>query len=224
MSGAGRVIDPELSRLAEDHLVQLRDQLQERGFGGRVGFGERPALLVVDFVRGFTDERSPLASDFGPELRATRLLIDAARAVPAPVLFSIPLAESGPWARKIPANDLLVYGSEWVKVDERLAVAQSDVMLAKKYASCFFGTDLATQLVGHAVDTLLIAGCTTSGCVRATAVDACSLGLHTVVVADAVGDRAPLSHRASLFDIDLKYGDVVALELALGYLRDVAAS
>jgi nicotinamidase-related amidase len=93
------------------------------------------------------------------------------------------------------------------------------MLLVKKYASCFFGTDLAARLVTRQVDTLLITGCTTSGCVRATAVDACSLGLHTIVVQEAVGDRAELPHIANLFDIDAKYGDVVDLQDALGYLE-----
>jgi nicotinamidase-related amidase len=93
----------------------------------------------------------------------------------------------------------------------------------KRYASCFFATDLATRLISRGIDTLLIAGCTTSGCVRASAVDACSLGLHTILVEDAVGDRAPLSHLTSLFDIDAKYGDVVTLDAARDYLSSAAS-
>jgi nicotinamidase-related amidase len=93
------------------------------------------------------------------------------------------------------------------------------MLLVKKYASCFFGTDLAARLVTRQVDTLIITGCTTSGCVRASAVDACSLGLHTIVVQEAVGDRAELPHIANLFDIDAKYGDVVQLDEALTYVQ-----
>jgi nicotinamidase-related amidase len=215
--------DAELFQLIDEHLRGMRERLEARGFGGRVGFGGHPALLVVDFVRGFTDERTPLGSDFAAEVDAGRRLVDGARAAGAPVLFSIPLEEAGLWSRKIPANDLLVEGSEWVVIDERLAPAPADLILPKRYASCFFGTDLATRLVSRGVDTLLIAGCTTSGCVRATAVDACSLGLHTIVVEDAVGDRAALSHRAALFDIDAKYGDVVTLAAGLRYLAEIGA-
>ena len=214
----GQLIAPELERLVDEHLGDLRERLTARGFGGRVGFGRRPAVLVVDFVRGFTDVRSPLAGGFDREVDASGRLVDAARAAGAPVLFASPLRESGLWARKIPSNDLLEQGSEWVELDGRLRPGPDDLLLPKSYASCFFGTDLATRLVSRGVDTLVIAGCTTSGCVRATAVDACSLGLHTIVVEEAVGDRAPLSHRVALFDIDLKYGDVVQLETALGAL------
>jgi maleamate amidohydrolase len=222
MCGAGsdrkRVNDETLIAAVDQHLSEVSERLRGRGFGGRVGYGSRPAVLVVDFVRGFTDQRSPLAADFGAEVDAARTLADGARAAGVPVLFTIPIEESGLWSRKIPANNLLVEGSEWVLVDERLAPQPGDLMVPKKYASCFFGTDLATRLVSRAIDTVLIAGCTTSGCVRATAVDSCSLGFHTIVVRDAVGDRTPLSHRVTLFDIDAKYGDVVPLPSVLGYL------
>src|SRR3989440_10242006 len=101
----------------------------------------------------------------------------------------------------------------------RLERRPREMLRVKKYASCFFGTDMAARLVTRQVDTLIITGCTTSGCVRASAVDACSLGLHTIVVQEAVGDRAELPHIANLFDIDAKYGDVVDLQDALGYLE-----
>jgi nicotinamidase-related amidase len=215
-------IDPELERLADEHLTELKDTLKGRGFAGRVGFGERPAILVVDLIRGFTDERSPLAADYSAELAVTRELLVAGRQAGVPVIFAQAVAEQGIWSRKIPANDILAEGSEWLQIDPRLEPEPDDMLLPKKYASCFFGTDLPSRLVSRSVDTLLVAGCTTSGCVRASAVDACSLGLRAIVVEDAVGDRAPLSHRASLFDIDAKYGDVVPSDEALEYLRGLA--
>jgi maleamate amidohydrolase len=191
------------------HLAEMAAALRARGMGGRIGFGSRPALLVVDLVRGFTDPAAPLAHDLAAEIAVTRTLLDAARGAGVPVIFSIPIAEGGLWSRKIPSNDMLVPGSEWVQVDERVAPIDGETLLQKSYASCFFGTDLPSRLIARGVDTLILAGCTTSGCIRATAVDACSLGLHTIVVEDAVGDRAPLSHKVALFDIDAKYGDVV---------------
>jgi nicotinamidase-related amidase len=218
----GRVNEAELEARVAQHLAGLAEKLRSRGFGARVGFGRRPALLVVDFVRAFTDEHSPLGADFAGPVAAARELVAAAHAAGAPVLCTVPVEESGGWARKIPANDMLVPGSAWVALDERLAATGSELLVSKRYASGFFATDLATLLVSRGVDTVLIAGCTTSGCVRASAVDACSLGLHTIVVADAVGDRAPLSHRISLFDIDTKYGDVVALNEATDYLASCA--
>jgi maleamate amidohydrolase len=206
---------PELETAVAERLAALRAELRERGLGGRVGFGERPALLVVDLVRGFTDPSSPLGSDLDAAVAASAELVRAARAAGAPVIVATPLAEQGVWSAKIPANDLLAPGSEWVEPDPRLGVEPGDRLLSKTYASCFFGTDLTTRLLSRGVDTLLICGCSTSGCVRASAVDACSSGLRTIVVAEAVGDRAPLSHRIALFDLDLKYADVVGLADAL---------
>jgi maleamate amidohydrolase len=208
---------------ALEEYTRLRQEFRDKGFGCRVGFGQRPALLVIDFQTGFTDLRSPLAGELDSQLAATNALLEPARAADIPVIFSTvaydtELQEAGIWIRKIPSNRWLVEGSEWVQVDARLSQRPQEMTLVKKYASCFFGTDLAARLISRRIDTLIIAGCTTSGCVRATAVDACSYGFHTIVVEEAVGDRAALPHAASLFDIDAKYGDVVELADAVGYL------
>ena len=208
--------------------ARLREEFRAKGFGSRVGFGERPALLAVDFITGFTDLRSPLAGDLDGQLAATNALLERARAAGIPIIFSTvaydaELQEAGVWIRKIPSNKWLVEGSEWVEVDARLGQLPNETTLVKKYASCFFGTDLAARLVSRRVDTLIITGCTTSGCVRATAVDACSYGFRAIVVEEAVGDRAELPHAASLFDIDAKYGDVVGLDEAIGYLGRVGS-
>jgi maleamate amidohydrolase len=208
---------------AVEQYAALREEFRSKGLGGRVGFGSDPAILVVDLIRGFTDQRSPLAGALETQLKATNELLEVARRSDVPVIFSTvaydpDLQEAGLWIRKIPSNNRLVEGSEWVEVDPRLNRRPNEMLLVKKYASCFFGTDLASRLLSRRVDTLLITGCTTSGCVRASAVDACSYGFHTIVVEDAVGDRAELPHLASLFDIDSKYGDVVGLAEAVNYL------
>lgn len=213
----------ELTAHVEQELQTLHGQLQEKGFAGRVGFGRRPAVIVVDFIRGFTDTRSPLGGALDAEVTAARRVLDVARERELPVVLSTvtydpALEQAGVWGDKIPSNSWLVEGSEWVDFDERLGRTTTDSVLAKRYASCFFGTDLSSRLVSQGVDTLVITGCTTSGCVRATAVDACSLGFRPIVVRDAVGDRAPLSHLISLFDIDLKYGDVIGLDEAVSEL------
>lgn len=211
---------------AVEEYERLRTEFRAKGLGGRIGFGKRPALLVIDLIRGFTDKRSPLAGDLHAQLQATQQLLTHAREADVPVIFSTvaydaDLQEAGKWIRKIPSNSWLVEGSEWVELDERLGRRDDEMLLVKKYASCFFGTDLAARLISRGVDTVVIVGCTTSGCVRATAVDACSYGFHTVVVEEGVGDRAELPHLASLFDIDNKYGDVVNLEDASSYLQHV---
>lgn len=209
-----------------EQYAETFDFYLKKGFASRVGFGRRPALLVIDFIRGFTDEQCPLASDLTSQLAATTELLAAARDKGVPVLFTTvsydpELQEAGLWIRKIPSTSYLVEGSEWVELDERLARQPGESLVVKKYASAFFGTDLVARLVSRGIDTILLAGCTTSGCIRASAVDACSLGFHTIVVQEAVGDRAELPHLANLFDIDAKYGDVVQLADALDYLRRV---
>lgn len=212
-----------------EQFAEVFDFYVRKGFASRVGFGRRPAVVVIDLIRGFTDEQCPLASDLTSQLDATRELLAAARSRGVPVLFTTvaydpELQEAGLWVRKIPSNSYLVEGSPWVELDERLERRPGESLVVKKYASSFFGTDLVARLVSRGVDTVLLVGCTTSGCVRATAVDACSLGFHTIVVEDAVGDRAELPHFASLFDIDAKYGDVVGLQEALAYLSGLPAA
>lgn len=195
----------------------------ERGFRGRVGFGVRPALLIIDLIRAFTDPRSPLGCDLEGAVAATRDLLDKARAAMIGVHFTTTAyvegyADAGLFIRKVPSLALLRAGDPAVEIDGRLQPLPNECVWCKKYASAFFGTALAAALTATGVDTLLIAGCTTSGCVRASAVDACQHGFRPIVVREAVGDRAPAPHEANLLDIDAKYGDVVSLDEALNYL------
>lgn len=184
--------------------------------GGRVGLGRRPAVLVVDLVRGFTDPASPLGADLDEVVAATRVLLDEARAVGMPIVFTtIAFApdgvEGGVWRRKMPGLDRLVEGSPLVEVDERLARRESEPLVVKRAASAFTATGLTSLLVSLGVDSLIVTGATTSGCVRATVVDACMAGYPTVVPVEGVGDRHAAAHDANLFDIDAKYGDVIPL-------------
>lgn len=209
---------------AVNEYNRLRAEFKEKGLGGRMGFGSRPALVVVDVIRGFTEAQSPLASDLDTQVEATQRLLALARKSGLPVVFSTvaydaDLQEAGKWIKKIPSINWLVEGSQWVEVDERMDRRDNEMLLVKKYASCFFGTDLAARLISRDVDTVILVGGTTSGCIRATAVDSCSYGFNTIVVEEGVGDRADLPHLASLFDIDSKYGDVVSLEDASTYLE-----
>ncbi len=196
---------------------------RQRGLAGRVGFGERPAIVVVDMINGFTDPGSPLGSNLDAEVAATAALLAAARAARAPIHFTtIEYQDDGsggvPFVTKIPAIRTLRPGSRLVAVDERLAPAAGEIVWTKQGASAFFGTALAGTLTSRRVDTVLLAGCTTSGCVRASAIDSCQHGFRTIVVREAVGDRAREPHDANLFDMDAKYADVVGLAEALAYL------
>lgn len=200
---------------------------RERGYGERIGFGAKPAVLVIDMIRAFTESESPLSSDLTPQIDAINALLPAARGAGAAVIHTTvaydKAIEAGIWIRKVPTHKWLQEGTEWVEADPRMSREPEDQWLVKKYASCFFGTDLASRLISTGVDTVLITGCTTSGCVRATAVDACSYGFRAIVVEQCVGDRAELPHLASLFDVDAKYGDVVSAEEAHAYLDGLAA-
>ena len=193
------------------------------GFGEAGGFGRRPALIVVDLSRGFTDPASPLGAEMDDVVAATRTMLDAAREAGLPVVFTTVVYDdaneraAAVFLRKVPALRVLQPGSEWIEVDPRLGRRADEPVLSKAFASAFFGTPLAAILAGH--DCLLVCGATTSGCVRATVVDALQHGLMPVVPRECVGDRWPAAHDASLFDIEHKHGDVVALADAVAQVR-----
>jgi maleamate amidohydrolase len=195
------------------------------GFGSPVARGARPAVVVVDLSRGFTEERFPTGSDLAAAVAATRRVLEAARAAGAPVVFTTIAFAPGDgervaWIRKVPGLSVLAEGSEAVELDPRLERRADELLLAKKGASAFFGTGLAGRLRSLGVDTAVVCGATTSGCVRATVVDAVQHDFPTLVVREAVGDRAQAPHEANLFDMDAKYADVVALDEALAYLTN----
>jgi len=203
------------------------DLFKQRGFGIKIGFGERPALIIIDMLKGFTDSSMPLGANLDKQIEAQKPLLDVAHERDIPVIFSTVIYEdrdfkdAGLWAVKMKGTLTLKAGSEAVKIDPRLDMRASDSLLVKKYASCFFGTDLVQRLMNQRVDTLIITGCTTSGCVRATAVDAVQNGFRPMVVREAVGDRSKPAHDQSLFDLNDKYADVVGLDETLQYMRTV---
>ena len=198
------------------------------GFGGRGGHGFRPALIVVDMTLGFTDPESPLACDLEEPVANIARLLEAARVAGIPVVFTtVAYKESdkltaAAFIDKVPALLTLEAGSRWAGIDPRIAPRESEPVLNKLFASGFFGTPLGALLTAAGVDTLIVTGASTSGCVRATAVDALQYGFRPVVPREAVGDRNPDAHEANLCDIDAKYGDVLGVEEALAYLRGLA--
>ena len=194
-------------------------------FGQSLGWGRNPLLLVIDITRAFTEPDRPLGSDATPVVTAANKLIEAARAGKLPVMFTrvayenADLSDAGLWSKKIGSLGDLVDGGEGVEMDKRLDVRDTDPVLTKKYASCFFGTDLASRLTSSGIDTLVICGLSTSGCIRATAVDAIQLGFRPIVVEDAVGDRWQDAHDQSLADLVAKYADLEATETVIQKLR-----
>jgi nicotinamidase-related amidase len=196
--------------------------------GEPVTLGERPAVLVVDFSCGFTDPASTLGADLTAEVLATKRVLDAARANERPVVFTTigydaSLQDGGLWLAKVPALGELQVGGHWVEVDPRLERRGNEPVVLKKGASAFFGTNLASILIANRVDSVVLCGATTSGCVRATAIDLLQLGWPTIVLRECVGDRALAPHEANLFDIQAKYADVVSVDEAIAYIERVGA-
>ena len=192
--------------------------------GEKVTLGERPGVLVVDFSCGFTDPECALGSDLTDEVEATKRLLDAARARGLPVVFTTigfeeSLTDGGLWLQKVPSLGALQLGGRWVEIDPRLERRPDETVIVKKGASAFFGTNLVAVLNALRVDTVVLCGATTSGCVRATAIDLLQNGWPTVVPRECVGDRALAPHEANLFDIQAKYADVVSLDEALAYVE-----
>jgi maleamate amidohydrolase len=200
------------------------------GFHGQVGFGERPALVVVDMNVAFTDPSSPLACPLDGVVAAIQELLRESRAAGFPVVYTtVAYDEEGRRAAaafidKVPALLTLEAGSPWVEIDPRIAPLPGEPVLTKLFASAFFGTELSSLLAAAGCDTLVVTGASTSGCVRATAVDALQHGYRPIVPREAVGDRNPEAHEANLYDIDAKYGDVVAVEEALARLEELAGA
>jgi maleamate amidohydrolase len=200
------------------------------GFHGRAGFGTRPALIVVDVNVGFTDPDSPLVCDLDEVVTAIVRLLSEARSAGIPVVYTT-VSYSEPDRRtaaafieKIPALLTLEAGSRWVEIDARIAPLPDEPVLNKLFASAFFGTTLAAFLAAEGCDSLIVTGASTSGCIRATVVDAIQHGYRVVVPREAVGDRNPAAHEANLYDIDAKYGDVVSVQEVTAHLEEIAGA
>jgi maleamate amidohydrolase len=196
-------------------------------FSGRLGWGDRPCLLVVDLVRAYTEPGGPfLLPDPGPAVAATAALVDAARAGGRPVVWTVVrytagLADGGLFVQKVPA--LAVFADDaaggWGEIAAPLAPQPGEPVVAKQYASAFFGTSLAATLHTARVDTVVVSGVSTSGCIRATATDALNHGFRPQVVRQACADRSPDLHENNLAYLDAKYADVVDLDDAAARLR-----
>jgi|SRR3954471_7152608 maleamate amidohydrolase len=205
---------------------QTREIYERARLGQRVTLGTHPAILVVDFSRGFTDPESTMGSDLTREVEATNRLLTAAREREIPIIFTTigfepNLKDGSLWLQKAPGLSELQVGEKWVEIDPRLGRREEETVVLKKGASAFFGTNLPSILVSQGVDTVIMCGATTSGCIRATAIDLLQYGYPTLVPRECVGDRAQGPHEANLVDIQAKYADVVTIEDALSYLESV---
>ncbi|MFD2238025.1 N-carbamoylsarcosine amidohydrolase [Aureimonas populi] len=194
-------------------------------WGSRIGFGARPALLVIDFMKAYVTEGAPLyAPGVVEAVRHAPALLKAAReagvaVIHTNILYHAPgCADGGVWVKKAPVMKAMVAGNPLAEFCEGVEPAPGEPVITKQYASAFFGTSLAPMLHAQGVDTVVLAGCSTSGCIRASAVDGVQNGFRTIVVRECVGDRHEGPHEANLFDIDSKYGDVVPLAEAVAHL------
>ena len=194
------------------------------GFGGNLVPGITPALILVDFARAYFDKSCGLFAGVERERENAARLADAARAAGFPVVFTRveyrSPAEGGQFYRKVPALAAFDTGNSMGDFTPELTPAPGDMVITKHYPSAFFGTDLAGQLHARGVDTCLITGLSTSGCVRASTLDALCHGFIPLVVEDACGDRDQSVHDANIFDLRAKYAEIVDIGWAIDYLRD----
>ncbi|MFM9853817.1 MAG: isochorismatase family protein [Sphingomonadaceae bacterium] len=184
-------------------------------FDGHLAFGKSPALLIVDFVIAYLEKSSPLYAGVEDALASTERLLAAARAAHIPVIFTTVVfqpggADGGLFYRKVPALKCFDAGSPLGAFPPSLQPREGEVVISKHYASAFFGTALASHLRAMEIDTLLITGVSTSGCIRASALDALQHGFAPFVVREACGDRHAAPHEASLFDLQAKYAEVIS--------------
>ncbi len=205
---------------------ETREIYERARLGQSVALGGRPAVLVVDFSRGFTDPECTMGSDLTQEVEATNRLLGAAREWEIPIIFTTigfepNLKDGSLWLEKVPGLGELIVGGKWVEIDPRLERREEETVILKKGASAFFGTNLPSILVSQGVDTIVLCGATTSGCIRATAVDLMQYGYPTLVPRECVGDRAQGPHDSNLVDIQAKYADVVPIEDVLSYLESI---
>jgi maleamate amidohydrolase len=205
---------------------QARQVYAAARLGQSITLGSLPAVLVVDFSCGFTDPECALGSDMTEAVEATKRLLDRARAKGLPVVFTTigygpSLKDGGLWLQKIPSLGDLQVGGRWVEIDPRLEPREDETIVLKKGASAFFGTNLPSILISQGVDSVILCGATTSGCIRATAIDLLQYGYPTLVPRECVADRAQAPHEANLFDIQAKYADVVSLDEVLDYVESV---
>lgn len=193
------------------------------GLAGELKPGRRPALVVVDMQKGFTDPACGPGFEMPDVVAETATLVQSAHDNDVPVIFTtiaFPAGSDPVWVTKMPALLDLREGSAWTEIDPATGVADTDRVIVKQTASAFSGTDLAEVLADANVDTVIVCGATTSGCIRATVVDAISVGLRPFVVGTAVGDREQSPHDAALLDIQAKYGQVISLEQGLSILQE----
>jgi nicotinamidase-related amidase len=203
-------------------MTEVDSYYKSRGiFQGRFGFGTSPALIVIDMAYGWTDPAYAGGSArLDSAIVAINRLLPLARSTGLPVSFTTAPYPSPPQIKTAadPSPGFRPWDARACQIDDRLAIEPSDDLIIKEHASAFVGTPLLGHLIAHRVDTLIITGCSTSACVRATATDAKSYGLRPIIIREAVQDRSEIAHEWTLFDIQARFADVVSLDEAISTL------
>ena len=207
--------------MSEDLMQNTR-----RAYDNRLGFGTKPALLMIDFVEAYFDENCELYADVQVTLESALRVRDAARAAGVPVIYTNVVYHAsgingGRFFQKAMPLRHFVEGSAMGAWAAGLDPDPSELVISKQYASAFFGTSLSSTLAAQCIDSVILTGVTTSGCIRASCVDANSHGFIPIIVSQAVGDRHPDPHNANLLDMNAKYGDVIDEAETLAYLQDL---
>ena len=223
MDELGADFDGDSQSVNERWGSETEELYASRGIGGSIGPGHHPALLVIDMAVAFCDPAYKVGGDQTPAVEAIAELLPVARAQQIPIFFFTTAyhpdgRDAGTFGKKVPALLELQLGDRGVEIDPRLAPDTNEIVITKKYASCFFQTNLPSLLVTAGIDTVILTGCSTSGCVRAAAIDGVSHGYRVIVPCECVSDRAEGPHWANLFDINAKYGDVVPLAETIEYI------
>lgn len=208
-----------MSNNAEENYANVYDN--------RIGFGKKPALILVDFVEAYFDKSCDLYADVEDALASAIRLRDAAREAGALIVYTNVVYQAGGvnggrFFEKAKPLRYFLEGSPMGAWPKGLEPNSNELVISKQYPSAFFGTSLASTLTAAGVDTAMITGLTTSGCIRATCIDACSHGFIPIIVEEACGDRHEDPHKANLFDMNAKYADVVKEQEAISYLRDLS--
>lgn len=208
-------------------MSELERDYAGAGFGGTIGAGQRPAVLAIDMVRAYADPSSPLYAHVESTIEPARRVIEVARERGVPVIYTKLVfgphgVDGGIFFRKVTSLRLFEGLGEMGRILPEIAPREDELVVSKQYASSFFGTSLASTLTTMGIDTVVLMGYSTSGCVRASAVDAMQHGFIPIVVAEACGDRDERPHNASLFDLNAKYADVMPVDNVVTYLRSVA--
>lgn len=211
-------------------MAEDREEIYQRaGMTDQFGYGTSPAVVAVDIQQGMTDPENPLGAQLDEMVERNNRVVDAAHENDVPVVWTRVVythpdtADGGLWPQRIEPLQTLKAGSRWVELDERCAVEERDHILDKKQASAFHDTELDSMLTAWGIDTVIATGCSTSGCLRASVIDACANGYRVVIPEGCVDDRSDEQHDANMYDMAAKYADVRPLDDVVTYLQTGAS-